>query len=89
MSYFPLEVEVLSSDSLFSYKLNHLFKTYCMQNNIKYIEIINQLRNNRFGNDELFLDECHLTIKGNEIVANYLYSYYNKQIKSKLSGITN
>jgi lysophospholipase L1-like esterase len=76
VTYIPLDVEVQTSNEDIASKINDEFSDFCKSNNIYYASVIEALRSKR--NNDIFLDDCHLTKEGNEIISEVLYSFIQK-----------
>ncbi len=73
ISYVPLEVEVLIQDPEKSELTNNQIRNYCDQREIPYIEVTSALRSYQDGKmEKLYLDDCHLSVEGNRVVASRL-----------------
>lgn len=73
VSYIPLETEVLiGSDSIGNY-INNKIHEFCSSKKILSLPVISELRKAENKNS-LFLDNCHLSVEGNRIVAEKLSS---------------
>ena len=77
MHIVPLEVEILIKDDSAGNLVNDKIENYCDINNIRYINVIDVLRTSENKTD-IYMDDCHLAVYGNNIVANELTKFILK-----------
>lgn len=71
-SYIPTEAETLTEKTEFAYKINDFVESDCKKRGIEYLSTINSFRKEA---KDLFLDNGHLTKKGNILVSTVILDY--------------
>lgn len=72
VTYIPLEVEVLIKEKRLGTTISQGVEEFCVRNDILHVNTIDELRSHD-SKHELYLDDCHLSILGHELVAQRLH----------------
>ena len=74
VSYVPLASEVIISQDEIGKKVNNDLGNYCTKDSIVFLSVINQFRD-YYNPDYLYLDDCHLSVKGNELLSKIIVEH--------------
>ncbi len=79
MTYFPGDIEVFSRDKESATVLNERLAAVAKRLSVPFLDVLTPFR--RDGRSNLYFDDCHLTSKGNRIIADIFADHIRMQFK--------